>query len=114
MSQHTIEIGNTWTSIAEGKDAVLHWAVKNGLSFQVKKSDKDKWLAICRDPHLCDFRVRIIASIKLQAAKLTVFVPHTCPPSTHYGWRATNSVKVLASNPLSIATIVDNCKMKSR
>lgn len=99
MTDNTIEVGKTWDSIADGRMAVFRWAVDNGLSFSVKKADKQKWLAVCRDTDICNFRIRISVSKKRNIAKLTVLVPHTCPAATHRGWRAANSVKVLASNP---------------
>lgn len=114
MTTDTIQIGKTWNSIADGRMAVFQWAVDNGLSFEVKKADKQRWLAVCRNPSICNFRVRISVFKKLDEAKLTVLVPHTCPASTHYGWRTANSVKVLATNSLSVAAVVDDRKIKSR
>lgn len=90
---------------------MLKWAVENSLSFEVKKADKQRWIAACRTPDICSFRARINVSKKLSEAKLTVLESHTCPAVTHYGWRAANSVKVLA---LSVAAVVDDCKIKPK
>lgn len=109
-----LEIGTTWNCIADARLDVLQWAVKNGLSFEVKKADKQRWLAVCRNTKICDFRIRISMSTKLQIAKLSVLIPHTCPTATHYGWRAPSSVKLLASNPFSVAAVVDDRKIKSK
>ena len=113
MTDSVIKIGKTWDCLADGRMAVLRWAVDNGLSYEVKKADRQKWLAVCRNTDICDFRIRINMSKKLHIAKLTVFVPHTCPSITHYAWRSANSVKVLASNSLSVAAVVDDHKIRS-
>lgn len=114
MTDNAIKVGSSWDSIAEGRMAVFRWALDYGLSFEVKKADKQKWLAVCRKAAICSFRIRISLSRKHHIAKLTVFVPHTCPADTHDGWRAANSVKVLASNPLTVAAVVDDRTIRSR
>lgn len=91
---------------------MLKWVVENSLSFEVKKADKQRWIAACRNPDICSFRARINVSKKLSEAKLTVLESHICPAVTHYGWRAANSVKVLVTNPLSVVAVVDDCKVK--
>ena len=93
---------------------MFKWAVENNLSFEVKKADSHKWIAVCKQPDICKFRARINVSKKQHEAKLTVLEHHTCPAATHYDWRAGNSVRVLAANPLSVAAVVDDRKIKSR
>lgn len=93
---------------------MLKWAVENNLSFEVKKADKQRWIAACRNLDICSFRARINVFKKLSEAKLTVLESHTCSAVTHYGWGAVNSVKVLVINSLSVAAVVDDCKIKPK
>ncbi|MCJ1423794.1 hypothetical protein MMC29_001679 [Sticta canariensis] len=85
MTDNMIEVGKTWDSVADGKMAVEQWAVANGLSYQVLKSNKKQWVAGCKDVE-CTFGIRITFSTRLRIAALTIYVPHTCPAATHYGW----------------------------
>ena len=85
MTDNMIEVGQTWDSVADGRLAVEQWAVANGLSYQVHKSNKKQWVAGCRDTE-CNFGIRITFSTRLRIASLTIFVPHTCPAATHQAW----------------------------
>lgn len=115
MADNTIiEKGAIWDSMEEGRLAILRWAVNEGLSYDVTHADKKRWIAVCRTPDTCDFRIRLTYTKKFDHVKLTIFKPHTCPAATHYQWRLANSTKLLASNPLSIAAVTDDRQLKPK
>lgn len=104
----TIRIGREFESMEEAKLTAIRWAVDAGTSFIVWKSDPKRWIAICRKPDICDFRLRMSKSAKNGGIKITKLIPHTCPLSTHRKWKHANSVKVLGSNDLIVAAVADN------
>ena len=101
----TIAIGTTFASITEGKKTILEYIIGRGESYRVQKADKRCWLAVCKDVN-CPFRIRLSRTNDIDECKLTILVEHTCPISTHQGFRSAHSVSHLVENHL--AAVADN------
>jgi hypothetical protein len=91
-------IGQTFSSIEDGRAAVLNDIVSCGQSYKVALSNPKKWYAVCcfKEESGCNFQIRIThikTSDKIELRKLK---PHTCDPSLHFGWKLANSAKLVA------------------
>ncbi|MCJ1373615.1 hypothetical protein MMC20_004843 [Loxospora ochrophaea] len=104
-----IKVGMMFESISEGQEAVACAVIARGESFKYWKNDKNKaWVVTCKakESANCPFRVRIHKT--KDGAKLTKYVPHTCPFSTHQNFRHASSAKLLAANPDNVALVAHN------
>jgi hypothetical protein len=89
LLNHDLSIGTVFPTPKDAIDAVYATTIARGESFHVKKSEKKRWIAECRDKN-CHFRIRI--STVAEKGKITVHKPHSCSPEIHQGWHAANSV----------------------
>jgi hypothetical protein len=69
----------------------------------VKKSEKKRWIAICRDKD-CFFRVRV-SNLKGTGVS-TIFRAHVYSPETHADWPYARSVRFLSQHHRG--AVVDN------
>jgi len=111
----SLGIGTSFDSLDEAKQAITRWVVDRGESFKVFKSDPKRcWVIVCRDKTAkCPFRIRVNRDKKGKAS-LTVLERHTCPANSHGGFRKTNSVAILASDPEIIAALTNDPKLRPK
>jgi hypothetical protein len=98
-----LNVGDEFASIEAAKDAVLRYTIENRESFIKLKDQKRCWVIGCKDEQ-CLFRIRVNRPTKGDL-KLTILIPHTCPASTHHGWKQANSVRWLTQNERNRALI---------
>ena len=81
----TLFIGQTFASIDEAKESVLHVMVTQRLSFKVASSDRTRFHAICRSSEEtgCKFFFRIAYMNRSDQFELRKLVPHTCNLSSY-------------------------------
>ncbi|RAH79702.1 hypothetical protein BO86DRAFT_411371 [Aspergillus japonicus CBS 114.51] len=84
-------IGMTFDTISQARHTLLRHTADRHESYLVAKSDPARHIAKCRDP-LCKYEVRI--GTKKGQPRVTVYNPHTCPPSTHDNWKQSRSSKL--------------------
>ena len=91
----TLYLGQTFASIDEAKESVLHVMVTQRLSFKVASSDRTRFHAVCRSSKKtgCKFFVRIAYMNRTDRFELRNLFPHTCDFSSHQDWNASNSAK---------------------
>ena len=94
----TLYLGQTFASIGEAKESVLHVMVSQRLSFKVASSNRTRFHAICRSSKEtgCKFFVRIAYMNRTDRFELQNLIPHTCHFSSHQDWNASNSAKRVA------------------
>lgn len=84
------------------------WMVRRGQTFEYFKTDNNRkfWDVRCsaHNTQKCKFRIRV-QECKGGKGKLSVFIPHTCRPSTHNNNKQARKVNLLASNEYSIAAV---------
>jgi MULE transposase domain len=91
-------------SLQAARSAVRSYIVERGESYQVTHSNAQQQILACRDG-ACKFRVRIVA-LKGPKYQVTQFIPYTCSPATHQGFREANSVTLLVA--CHRANVADN------
>ncbi|RAL10920.1 putative C6 transcription factor [Aspergillus homomorphus CBS 101889] len=91
MDVTPFQVGMTFDSLPEARHTLLRHAVDRHESYMVVKSEATRHIAKCRDP-LCEYEVRI--GTKKGKFRVTVYNPHTCPPSTHNNWKHSRSSKL--------------------
>ncbi len=104
-----LSVGTVYPSPKDAIDAVFSMISARGESFLVKKSEKKRWIATCRNKD-CHFRIRI--STVAGTGKITINEPHSCPPESHANWHSANSVRVLAQHHRK--AVVDNRNIAPR
>lgn len=111
----SLGIGTSFDSLDEAKQAITRWVVDRGESFKVFKSDPKRcWVIVCRDKEAnCPFRIRV-STDKVGKASLTVLERHTCAANSHGGFRKTNSVALLASDPEIVAALTNDPKLRPK
>ncbi|PSN59071.1 hypothetical protein BS50DRAFT_580244, partial [Corynespora cassiicola Philippines] len=94
----TLFVGQTFASIDEARELVLHVTVTKGLSFKVSASDRTRFHAIYRlsKETGCKFFLRIAYMTRSDQFELREFIAHTCDLSSHQNWKASNSAKLIA------------------
>src|ERR1700716_3974690 len=101
-----IAIGDTFDTIAEAKKAVNRTILDIAESYKVYKSDTKRRILICKDA-ACKFRIRVSLCKKQELkAIITIFIPHSCSPATHYKNRNTNMMWFL--QPHHRALVINN------
>ncbi len=103
LINYEISEGTVYPTLEDGKEAVFQAMVARGESLRVKKSEKKKWVAICRDKD-CFFRVRV-SDVK-GTGVITISRGHICPPETHADWPYARSVRFLSQHHRE--AVVDN------
>jgi hypothetical protein len=94
VTMASIEIGQTFSSLATAK-AAIKLAISEQLeSFIIDYSDKTRFRIMClmRTQSNCEFEVRATDS-KKHGVNITHAKPHTCSPATHFQARNTHAVK---------------------
>ncbi|RAH47941.1 putative C6 transcription factor [Aspergillus brunneoviolaceus CBS 621.78] len=84
-------IGMTFDTISQARHTLLRHTADRHESYLVAKSDPARHITKCRDP-VCQYEVRI--GTKKGQPRVTVYNPHTCPPSTHDNWKQSRSSKL--------------------
>jgi hypothetical protein len=62
------------------------WILDRGESYHVQSNNKSRMVLVCLDNNICDFRVRVsisTAQTSSRKPRLSVYIPHKCPPHTH-------------------------------
>ena len=106
----SIEIGQTFSSLATAKAAIKLAISEQHESFIIDYSDKTRFRIMCpmRTQSNCEFQVRATDS-KKHGVTITHAKPHTCSPATHFQARNTHAVQFLL--PHHRASVVDNPKI---
>ena len=91
------QLNDAWQQVTEA-------IVKAHQSYYTQKKNPKIWHIVCRDKvkgnqHDCPFKIRVIK--KDGEFELVSLKTHTCPSSTHLGWRIPNSTKFLAPHHAS-------------
>ncbi len=95
LTHYEISAGTVYPTVEDAKNAVLKTIVVRGESLKVKKSDKKKWIAVCRSK---DYFLRIRVSDKKETKTSTICRPHACPPEMHSDWPYAHSVRCLSEH----------------
>jgi hypothetical protein len=88
------EIGITFKSFKAAHNAIIQYIVIRGLSYKVKKAEKQHYVLICCSES-CPFWLRLSLNKKQPVIETTVSIPHNCPLETHYNWQPPKSMKYL-------------------
>jgi hypothetical protein len=107
-----MQLGDRFESIDAACKAVKAFVLDLGESFLTVAVDKKRYIIRCKDKS-CSFQIR--ATLYKKESKLgktttpisiTVLVPHTCSPATHFKSKQSQSVEYLASHHR--ASVIDN------
>ena len=98
-----IKIGTRFSSVEEGKQAVLAYMVEQGLSYKVSKAARVWWVAVCK---IKDCLFRICIARDNGRARITKWEEHNCSYSTHDDFRKAHLVAYFASQHQ--AAVVNN------
>jgi hypothetical protein len=100
----SIEIGQTFSSLATAKAAIKLAISEQHESFIIYYSDKTRFPIMCpmRIQSDCEFQVRATNS-KKHAVAITHAKPHTCNPATYFQARNTHAVQFLLPHDRGIS-----------
>jgi hypothetical protein len=107
MDPPALQLGDQFESIDAACEAIQHYVLNSGESYKTEKSDKKRFVIVCKDSD-CGFRIRAARSSK-EVISITVFKTHSCSPAVHYNNRQSQSVKYLMEHHR--ASIIDNRKI---
>jgi hypothetical protein len=87
-----VQKGDQFPSIEAAREAIRRDILDDGESYNLLKSNQQKYILVCKAAKDgCKFRIRASRSSK-GLVSVTILVPHSCRPTTHYNNRQTNSV----------------------
>lgn len=107
---HPFEVGDTFPTLKEAQQALLRHMAHHKLSYRVKKSESNRYIAVCRSGDSCTFYVRLSWRNREQNAAIATYRPHTCNPETHDNWPAASSVKYLSEKHHEAFSVNPNLK----
>jgi MULE transposase domain/SWIM zinc finger len=86
LTRVSLNIGDTFDTIAQAKEAINRFVIDNGESYIKSTSNYREHSIECRHRILksCSFSIRARYSKKTSLSKITNIRPHTCNPQTHY------------------------------
>jgi hypothetical protein len=89
-------VGDKFPSIEAAREAISRYILNKGESYKVYKSDKTRYILICRDSH-CKFRIRASNS-KKDRVSITKLDAYSCTPATHYNSKLSHSMWYLKNH----------------
>ena len=85
-----VQLNDQFPSIDAARKAIKAYVLDQGESYKLVASDKKRYIISCKD-NSCKFRIRATRSAK-EVVSITIFVPHSCSPKTHYNFKKSQSV----------------------
>jgi MuDR family transposase len=85
-----VQLNDQFLSIDAARKAIKAYVLDQGESYKLVASDKKRYIISCKD-NSCKFRIRATRSAK-EVVSITIFVPHSCSPRTHYNFKKSQSV----------------------
>ena len=82
----SISAESVFETVVESKIAITTMLLSEGLSWAAYKSDSTRLLLNCKMEN-CGFHIRVAYSKEAGKAIVVVWVPHSCPLDTHFGFR---------------------------
>ena len=117
MSSHfrELQIGDTFNSLEEGRDAILAWALARNESYKSAKRTSTSRLVVCRNQKLynCPFRVRINHK-QGGECYISKLEHHTCPVFSHEDWQPKRSVIVATQDPITRQAIQEEEELTAK
>jgi cytochrome c553 len=98
-----MQLHDQFESIKAARDAITRFVLDKGESFHVEKSDKKRFLILCKER--CGFRI-LASKSSVGVVSITVFKPHTCSPRVHYNNPRAHGVSYLIEHHR--ASIINN------
>jgi len=97
----TLVVGQTFQDLDAAKAAVYSYTIRRAV-LCTAEGQQTAFVVWCRgaEEYQCQFRIRINRP-KGKEPILTKLIPHTCPVSVHYQWKAAQSAKWLVLNEYS-------------
>jgi zinc finger SWIM domain-containing protein 3 len=81
----TLEVGTSFNSIQEVKDACKAYSIKNAFEFRIVKADKDRYTIACKDKE-CTWRLHASSVKGSSIYRIKTYEPeHTCFGIHHTG-----------------------------
>ena len=77
-----VSVGDKFPLIEAAREAISRYILNKGELYRVYKSDKTRYILICRDSK-CKFRIRASKS-KKDRASITKLDPYSYTPATYY------------------------------
>ena len=92
-----MQLGDRFESLEAAREAVKAFVLDQGESYKTVSSDKTQFIIECKDK-ACDFCIQATLHKKTSTAlaSITVLVPYSCSPTTHYKSKQSQSVEYLA------------------
>jgi hypothetical protein len=85
-----VQLNDQFLSIDAACKAIKAYVLDQGKSYKLVASDKRRYIISYKD-NSCKFRIRATRSAK-EVVSITIFVPHSCSPKTHYNFKKSQSV----------------------
>ena len=86
-----VQLNDQFPSIDAARKAIKAFVLDQGESYKLVASDKRRYIISCKDSS-CKFYIRATQSAK-EVVSITIFVPHSCSPKTHYNFKKSQSVR---------------------
>jgi hypothetical protein len=83
-------VGDKFLLIKAAREAISRYILNKGELYKVYKSDKTRYILICRDSQ-CKFRIRASKS-KKDRVSITKLDTHSCTPATYYNLKLSYSM----------------------
>ena len=79
-----LELGQTFATIQEAREAINRHVLDNGESYKVYKLDSTRHILQCKSKdENCSFSIRV-ALLKKKGVALTKMSPHSCRPTVYF------------------------------
>jgi hypothetical protein len=103
-----MQIGDQFPSIGAAKHAIKQHTLDDGESFRVLASDKKRYLIAYKKSTetACKFRICVTQSSSKGTTSITVLVPYSYSPITHYNNRQLHSILYLKDH--YCALVIEN------
>ena len=98
-----VNINDMFSSSEEARQTIRRYIIDDSESYSFYKSDQRRCIITCKAVG-CRFRIR--ASKTKKGVKITIKIPHTCTPATHYNSRPSHSIWYLKDHHR--ASVIDN------
>src|SRR5208282_483693 len=88
-----LSVGDEFPTMNDARNAIRDYALDDGDSFKVYKSDTNRHIVICNDAH-CSFRIRA-SVLQSSTIRITIMNPHSCSPATRFDNMQASSIVYL-------------------
>jgi hypothetical protein len=94
MDRMELKLGDSFQTLSEARNTINRSQLDDGLSYRVYKSDSKRYIINCRNT-TCPFKIRASKTRKDLYFVVTIFIQHSCSPTTHYNSKARSSLQYL-------------------